>query len=369
MLSVVVLTQPDLVVVGPEVPLAHGIVDALKAQGVKTFGPTRAAALLETSKAFAKDFMHRWHIPTAIYEVCHTIDEVRRALMLFHGQVVVKVDGLAAGKGVILCDSHEQALTVARDFLTGVLTGSKVDKLILEEMLSGPEVSYFAICDGHKAIKFGVAQDHKRLGEGDTGPNTGGMGAYSTDDLISEEMSQWILEHVAARVVTGMQAEGRALTGVLFIGLMLTSEGPKVLEFNTRFGDPETEAMLLRIETDLVTLLETASEGRVESVDIQTRPGASACVVLASAGYPGVYGTGRVIVGLDNVPDDVMVFHAGTRFEGGEIVTAGGRVLAVTASGEDLNDALRQCYDAIKMISFEGMQFRNDIGWRALSSD
>ena len=367
MLNVVELTQPDLVVVGPEVPLAQGIVDTLMARGVKTFGPTQAAAQLETSKAFAKDFMLRWNIPTAVYEVCHTIDEVREALKIFRDQVVVKVDGLAAGKGVILCDSHEQAMTVAQDFFAGALTGTKVAKVVLEEMLSGPELSYFAICDGKTAVKLAVAQDHKRLCDGDTGPNTGGMGAYSTDELVSDEMSQWILEHVATRVVAGMKAEGTPFQGVLFIGLMMTPDGPRVLEFNTRFGDPETEAILLRVQTDFVTLLEAAVEGRIESVDIQIRAGASACVVLASAGYPGTSSTGKVISGLETVSGDLHVFHGATRFSGQTTVTAGGRVLAVAAFGGDLQEALRRCYKAIEAISFEGIQFRTDIGWRALA--
>ena len=357
--------QPALVVIGPEVPLAVGVVDALQALGVKVFGPTKAAAMLETSKGFAKDFMQRWAIPTAAYAVCDSVAGVQAALEKFAERVVVKADGLAAGKGVVLCESHAEAIAAAQEMFSGELLGSGVERVVLEEMLEGPEVSFFAICDGTKAVALAAAQDHKRIGEGDTGPNTGGMGAYSTDDLISGETSAWMLG-VAQTVVDGMKAEGTPFAGVLFTGFMMTPDGPKVLEFNTRFGDPETEAMMLRLDTDLVDILEAAVEGRIGDVAVKLKPGASACVIAASAGYPGKYVGGKVISGLDAVVEGVEVFHAGTALKDGRIVTAGGRVLAVTATGADLREALAKVYGAMAGISFEGMQYRRDIAWRAL---
>jgi phosphoribosylamine--glycine ligase len=359
--------RPALVVIGPEIPLAAGVVDALQQRGVRVFGPTRAAAMLETSKGFAKEFMRRWEIPTAHYAVCHSVDLVRGALDKFVGPVVVKADGLAAGKGVVMCATHAEAVTAAEEMFSGELLGARVESVVVEEMLTGPEVSYFAVCDGERAVTLGFAQDHKRIGEGDTGPNTGGMGAYSTDDLVTPQMAAWLLEHVAQRVVDGMNAAGTPFSGMLFTGLMMTPDGPKVLEFNTRFGDPETEALMLRLDTDLVGILEAAVERRLGSTRMQLKPGASACVIAASAGYPGKYASGKPITGEQSVPNDVVVFHSGTRLqEDGKLVTAGGRVLAVTAAGVDLKDALNKVYAGLEEFKFSGMQFRRDIGWRAL---
>jgi phosphoribosylamine--glycine ligase len=356
---------PELVVVGPEVPLAAGVVDVLQAAGFKVFGPTRAATQLESSKAFAKEFMRRWEIPTAAYAVCHSASLVRGALEKFGERVVVKADGLAAGKGVVLCESHDEAVTAAQEMFSGALLGAVVGSVVIEEMLTGPEISFFAVCDGIKAVALAAAQDHKRVGEGDTGPNTGGMGAYSTDELISAEMSAWMLA-VAQRVVDGMKAEGSPFTGVLFTGYMMTFAGPKVLEFNTRFGDPETEAIMPRLDTGLLEIVEAAVAGRLDTLTVRLKPGASACVIAASGGYPGKYQSGKVIRGIEAVPRDVEVFHAGTAMKDGELVTAGGRVLAVTAAANDLPGALAKVYGAIETIDFEGLQFRRDIGWRAL---
>ena len=367
MMQLVEREQPTLVVIGPEVPLAAGVVDALQERGVRVFGPTKAAAELESSKGFAKEFMRRWEIPTAAYAVCQSTDIVRGALEKFPAQVVVKADGLAAGKGVVLCETHEEAIAAAEEMFSGALLGDRVESVVVEEMLTGPEVSFFVICDGTSAVALAAAQDHKRIGEGDTGPNTGGMGAYSTDDLISAETSLWMLG-VAQKVVDGMRAEGTPFSGVLFTGFMMTPDGPKVLEFNTRFGDPETEAIMLRLETDLVEIFEAVVEHRVGKISVKLRPGASVCVIAASAGYPGKYVSGKLISGLESVPDGVEVFHAGTAWKDGGIVTAGGRVLAVTASGADLHEALAKVYEAMAGISFEGMQYRRDIAWRALES-
>ena len=366
MTALVEREQPGLVVIGPEVPLAEGIVDALQVFGVKVFGPTRAAAQLEASKGFAKEFMQRWEIPTAAYAVCRSANEVTDALRGFAQDVVVKADGLAAGKGVVMCASHEEAVHAAEEMFDGALLGVSVESVVVEEMLTGPEVSFFSICDEKTAQTLVFAQDHKRVGEGDTGPNTGGMGAYSTDELVTEEMAEWLRVNVAQRVVDGMAAEGMPFQGVLFTGLMMTPNGPKVLEFNTRFGDPETEAMVLRLETPLIEILEAATEGRVGELEIRLKAGASACVIAASGGYPGKYQSGKEISGLEEVSSGVEVFHAGTAVRCSDVVTAGGRVLAVSAAGEDLREALDKVYGALERISFEGMQFRRDIGWRAL---
>ena len=351
--------QPGLVVVGPEVPLAAGVVDELAAHGVRVFGPTRAAARLETSKGFAKEFMGRWGIATAGYRVCASLTSVQVALGEFGARVVVKADGLAAGKGVVLCGSQADALEAAADLLAA-------GPVVLEEMLDGPEVSFFAVCDGTTAVALAAAQDHKRVGEGDTGPNTGGMGAYSTDELVPAALAAEMLT-VAQRVVDGMRAEGTPFVGVLFTGFMLTPQGPRVLEFNTRFGDPETEAIVLRLETELLDVLEAAVDGRVGTAPVRLKPGASACVVAASEGYPGEVVTGRVITGLaEGLAEDVQVFHAGTALRAGEVVSAGGRVLVVAAVAGDLREALAKAYGALARIKFEGMQYRRDIGWRAL---
>ena len=360
--------RPDLVVIGPEVPLAAGVVDALQLQGIRVFGPTRAAAMLETSKAFAKDFMQRHGIPTAEYRVCRTLAEIDAALPAFPQRVVVKADGLAAGKGVVLCETHTDARAAAEELFSGHLLGAPVDSLVLEEMLEGPEVSFFALCDGRHAVALAAAQDHKRIGEGDTGPNTGGMGAYSVDGLVPPALAANMLA-IAQTVVDGMRAEATPFAGVLFTGFMLTPAGPRVLEFNTRFGDPETEAILPRLKTDLLSLLEAAVEARLDQVTVELHPGACACVIAASAGYPGSYQTGLLIDGEESVPSDVLVFHAGTSLiEHGRRVTSGGRVLAVTALGDNLKDALIKVYGALEGIHFPGMYYRRDIGHRAFQS-
>jgi phosphoribosylamine--glycine ligase len=372
MLAVADAEQPDLVVVGPELPLSLGLVDALTARGVRVFGPTEAAARLETSKAFAKDFMQQYGIPTAAYAICHSLAEFEAQLPRFAARLVVKADGLAAGKGVVLCDSHEEARAAAAGIFSGDLLGAEEGTVVLEEFLIGEEVSFFALCDGSTAVPIAAAQDHKRVGEGDTGPNTGGMGAYSTDSLLTPELRDYLTNEVARKVVDGMRDQGHPFRGILFCGIMLTpgaggSVRPMVLEFNTRFGDPETEAIMLRLETDLLDLLEASVDGTAGVLEIRLRPGGSACVIAASGGYPGKYATGMPITGLDAVSGEVVVFHCGTAQRGGEVVTAGGRVLGVSASSPDgLEPALRAIYKALHAIGFEGIQFRRDIGWRAL---
>ena len=370
MVDLVAIERPDLTVVGPEVPLALGLVDELQKRKLRVFGPTRAAAQLESSKAFAKAFMQRHAIPTAEYALCTTLDEVRAALPRFTVPVVVKASGLAAGKGVVICKTHLEAERTAAEMFSGVLLGSAETEVVLEEFLTGDEVSFFALCDGRRAVPIAAAQDHKRVGEGDTGPNTGGMGAYSTDGLLTPAMRQWITHSVAQKTVEGMASEGTPFKGILFIGLMMTPRGPMVLEFNTRWGDPETEAIVLRLETPILDLFNAAIDQTADSLVVRLKPGASATVIAASGGYPGKYASGKIITGLDTADADenVVIFHAGTAFKDNHLVTAGGRVLAVTTAAEDLRTALDRIYARMETISFEGMQYRRDIGHRALKT-
>lgn len=367
MVDLVAIERPDLTVVGPEVPLALGLVDELEHRKFRVFGPTKDAAQLESSKAFAKAFMQRHAIPTAEHALCTTLDEVRESLLRFSVPVVVKASGLAAGKGVVICNTRLEAETAAAQMFSGVLLGAPETEVVLEEFLIGEEVSFFALCDGKQAIPIAAAQDHKRVGEGDTGPNTGGMGAYSTDGLLTPAMRQWIMHNVAQKVVAGMASEGTPFKGILFIGLMMSPRGPMVLEFNTRWGDPETEAIMLRLETDILDLFNASIDGTANTLVVRLKPGASATVIAASGGYPGKYASNLPITGLESDSDDgVIVFHAGTAIKDGRLVTAGGRVLAVTAEAPNLSDALDRIYTRMKTISFEGMQYRRDIGHRAL---
>ncbi|MDP9038476.1 MAG: phosphoribosylamine--glycine ligase, partial [Acidobacteriota bacterium] len=354
--------QPALIVVGPELPLSVGAVDVLESHGFAVFGPSQAAARLETSKAFAKTFMQRHGIPTAAHAICGSLEEVQQELPRLLLPVVVKADGLAAGKGVVICESEAEAYRTAGDMFSGALLGSPVAEIVLEEFLEGEEVSFFAVCDGERAVFLAAAQDHKRIGEGDTGPNTGGMGAYTSDALLTEPMKDWLLANVAQRVVDEMGREGAPFKGILFCGIMMTrpagppDEGvrPMVLEFNTRFGDPETQALMPRLETDLLDILDAAVDGWAGRLQVRLRPGASACIIAASAGYPGTYSAGKEITGLPSgpapgapasAPEDVVVFHSGTAAREGRIVTAGGRVLGVTAaSASGLEEALAQAY-------------------------
>ncbi|MGA3334192.1 MAG: phosphoribosylamine--glycine ligase [Terracidiphilus sp.] len=360
--------RPGLTIVGPELPLSLGIVDALHARGLRVFGPTRAAAMLESSKGFAKRFLQRHSIPTPNYAVCVSAAEVEKAIEVFHPPIVVKADGLAAGKGVIMCDSRHTAAEAAQDLFSGTLLGAPERQVVIEEFLEGDEISFLCLSDGKHVTPLVPSQDHKRIGEGDTGPNTGGMGVYSTDTLLDPAMSDWILRHVAEPTIQGMAAEETPFTGVLYCGLMMTARGPQVLEFNARFGDPETQAILVRLESDLVDALEACIDGRLADTMLRWTPGASACVVASSGGYPGSYKTGFPITGLGaaaRVPG-VEVFHAGTARMGGQLLTAGGRVLGVTAAADSLQEALARAYQAMAEISFEGMYYRRDIGHRAL---
>jgi len=360
--------QPGLTIVGPELPLSLGVVDAFHERGYRIFGPTRDAAQLESSKAFAKQFMKRYQIPTANYAVCTSAKEVEDSLSYFHPPIVVKADGLAAGKGVIICPTRHFALETAQGLFSGQLLGSVERQLVIEEFLEGEELSFLCLTDGKHVAPLVPAQDHKRIGEGDTGPNTGGMGVYSTSEMLEPTMTEWILHHVAEPTIRGMAEENTPFSGVLYCGLMMTAKGPQVLEYNARFGDPETQAILVRLESDLVDALEAAIDGRLSETALRWASGASACVIASSSGYPGSYKTGLPISGLGaaaQIPG-VEVFHSGTAEDGGQIVTNGGRVLGVTAAGDSLEQALGRAYDAIAQIKFDGIYYRRDIGHRAL---
>ena len=360
--------RPDMTVVGPELPLSLGVVDEFRRRGMRVFGPTAAAARLESSKIFAKEFMQRHHIPTAHYAICTSTSEIKDALPHFSPPIVVKADGLAAGKGVVIAKSREEAGIVAVEMLSGRMLGDAGARIVLEEYLEGDEISFLAICDGERAVPLVAAQDHKRIGDGDTGPNTGGMGAYSSPSVLDPKMSDWILSHIARPVVHAMKSEGSEYRGVLYCGLMMTARGPMVLEFNCRFGDPETQPILMRLESDLLGAFIASAEGRLSEGDLKWSPEATVCVVMASKGYPETPELGKVIHGLGDAAQvhGVKVFHAGTRKMGDEYVTNGGRVLGVTAKAADLKSAVNLAYEAAGKISFEGMQFRRDIAKRGL---
>jgi phosphoribosylamine--glycine ligase len=360
--------RPDLTVVGPELPLTLGVVDEFERRGWPVFGPTKAAAQLEASKSFAKEFLQRHRIPTAAYAICDSVEEVRNALAHFHTPVVVKADGLAAGKGVVIAASKEEAASAAAEMLSGKMVGEAGARVVLEEFLMGDELSFLVLSDGERVAPLVAAQDHKRVGDGDTGLNTGGMGAYSTADIIDDKMRDWLVNHIAKPVVAGMKAEGAEYKGVLYCGLMMTARGPMVLEFNCRFGDPETQPILMRLESDLVDALEASIAGRVSEGDFKWSKDAAVCVVMSSGGYPGTFDVGKNIVGLGQAGEieGVKVFHAGTSRRDGEFYTAGGRVLGVTARAGELGTAVSRAYEACGRIGFEGAHYRRDIAGRAL---
>jgi len=360
----------DLVVVGPEQPLVNGVADALVERGVAVFGPSRAAARLEGSKVFAKEFMTRHNIPTARHRVADNVEDAMEAVTGANlgFPVVVKAEGLAAGKGVIIAEDEAQAKRAIEDLLVRRKLGEAGASLVIEECLAGRELSYLVFSDGRDYAPMPVAQDHKRAFDGDRGPNTGGMGAFSTPGLIDARLERRILSEVVEPTLEAARAEGFPFRGVLYCGLMITADGPKALEYNVRFGDPETQAILRRLEGDFAEVALAVARGRLS----EARPPwplwsneTSACVVMASAGYPGDYSTGKTITGIDDAErlDGVVVFHAGTKINvGGEIETAGGRVLGVTACAATLEEATTQAYEAVGKIRFDGMQFRHDIG-------
>jgi phosphoribosylamine--glycine ligase len=359
----------DLVVVGPEAPLAAGLVDLLHERGVPAFGPSAAAAEIEASKAFSKDVLREAGVPTAEYRVFTDAGPARDHVRKHGAPIVVKASGLAAGKGAIVCETEAQAIDAVDRMLTDEAFGEAGREVVIEEFMEGEELSVFALTDGRNVVLMKPSQDHKRIGEGDTGPNTGGMGAYAPVSIARADVLTRVREAILLPTLDELRRRDRPFRGLLYAGLMLTADGPKVVEYNCRFGDPETQAVLPLLESSLLDVLTTiARGGSVEDVALEWRPGAAVTTVVASEGYPGAYEKGREIRIPDDLEDasDVLLFHAGTARKDGRLVTAGGRVLAATGLGDDLEAAAQRSRDAAERITFEGRQYRRDIGWREL---
>ena len=356
--------QIDLTVIGMDDPLVGGIVDAFEAEGLRVFGPRKNAAILEGSKAFSKDLMKKYQIPTAAYETFETAEAALEYLETAKYPIVLKADGLALGKGVLICNTREEAKEGVKTLMLDKQFGTAGDRIVVEEFMTGREVSVLSYVDG-KTIKIMTsAQDHKRAKDGDQGLNTGGMGTFSPSPFYTEEVDRFCKEHIYQKTVDAMAAEGRTFKGIIFFGLMLTEDGPKVLEYNARFGDPETQVVLPRMKNDIVDVFEACIDGTLDQIDLQFEDNAAVCVVLASDGYPEHYEKGYKITGFENFDgkDGYYVFHAGTRFDGEDIVTNGGRVLGVVAKGSDLKAARANAYEATKWIQFDNKYMRNDIG-------
>ncbi len=360
-----------LTIVGPEAPLVIGVVDAFEAAGLRCFGPSKGAAQLEGSKAFTKDFLARHNIPTADYQNFTEIDPALDYLKEKGAPIVIKADGLAAGKGVIVAMSEAEAEAAVRDMLAGNAFGEAGHRVVIEEFLEGEEASFIVMVDGKNILPMATSQDHKRVGEGDSGPNTGGMGAYSPAPVVTPEIHERIMREVIVPTVEGMAAEGNPYTGFLYAGLMISAEGaPKVIEYNCRFGDPETQPIMMRLNSDLVALCNTALDRKLDSASADWDQRAAMGVVLAAGGYPGDYGKGDAINGLDGADtDDAKIFHAGTAEQGGKVVTAGGRVLCATALGNSVSEAQARAYELADKISWSGMFMRRDIGYRAIARE
>ncbi|MEN9564713.1 MAG: putative phosphoribosylamine--glycine ligase [Chloroflexota bacterium] len=358
--------QIDLVIVGPEAPLAAGLVDSLSGQRIRCFGPSQAAAQIEASKSFAKDFMAQHHIPTAKYATFSNYDEAVQYLETADYPIVIKASGLAAGKGVILPETIDEAKSALEDILVKKVFGEAGAEVIIEERMTGQEVSLMAFTDGKSVVPMLPAQDHKRLLDGDKGLNTGGMGAYAPAPIFTSAMMNEAVENVLKPAVHGMKSEGNPFVGVLYAGLMLTSNGIRTLEFNCRFGDPETQVVLPLLETDLVEITNACADGNLANINIQWKTGAAVCVVLASKGYPEKVEGGKVVT-IEQLPDDMVCFHAGTKMENENLITSGGRVFGLTAWAEDIAGAVKKVYANIGKVTFDGMQYRKDIAHRALS--
>jgi len=362
--------QIDLTVVGPEAPLCAGIVDKFQKEGLRIFGPTAAAARIEGDKAFAKQLMKTAKVPTGEARIFEHYDSAREYVATRDTGVVVKAAGLAAGKGVFVCPEPSDGLLALEDVMLNRSLGDAGNKVVVEELLKGPELSVFALVQGRTILVLDTAQDHKAVGEGDTGPNTGGMGAYSPAPIATPDVLSIVERDVLVPIVDAMRNDGAEFSGLLYCGLMLTPAGPKVLEFNCRFGDPETQAVLMRLDSDLFDLLESVVEGTLEEVDVRWNPRPALCVVMAAGGYPGKYEKGLPISGLDKAAGmrDVYVYHAGTKTVENQTITSGGRVLGVTALGDDIAAAQRRAYEAVDVIHFDGAFCRRDIGYRAIAA-
>lgn len=359
----------DLTIVGPEVPLVLGIVDEFQMSDLKIFGPSKYAARLEGSKIFAKEMMKKFNVPTAAYAEFDNEKAAVKYLQDLNIPVVIKADGLAAGKGVVVAQDFEEAEEAIHKMLVDKEFGEASSKIVIEECLIGQEASILAFCDGKHFTVMQSAQDHKRIFDNDTGPNTGGMGAYSPAPVVTEKIMKEVEEKVFRRMIEGMANDGHPFSGVLYAGIMVTKDGPKVLEFNTRFGDPETQPILMRLKTDVIDIIDHILDGKLDKIKIEWDRRAAVCVVLASKGYPGEYEKDKAITGLDEAKKvkDAFVFHAGTSCKSGSIVTSGGRVLGVTAMGDTINSAIKHAYSVVHLIKFEGMHYRSDIGRKAIS--
>ncbi|SMP59939.1 phosphoribosylamine--glycine ligase [Anoxynatronum buryatiense] len=354
--------QVDLTVVGPEVPLTLGIVDEFRQVGLQIIGPDAKAAQLEGSKSYAKDFMVKYGIPTGRYEKAHTMEEALYLLQDFSLPVVIKADGLAAGKGVLICQTPDEARQAVVDILVNQVFGEAGSHLVIEEFLEGIETSVLCFVDGETILPMASSQDHKRIGDGDTGPNTGGMGTYSPNRVYTNAMARQVKEKILIPTLRGIQQEKMDFRGILFVGLMITHEGPKVLEYNVRFGDPETQVVMPRLKTDLCKVFSQMLNRNLSRLQLEWKPEVAVCAVLASGGYPGDYATGIPISGLEEVAEDILVFHAGTGMKEEQLVTAGGRVLNVTALAPTVDEAREKVYNAVERITFEGKTYRRDIG-------
>ena len=365
LLQFATVTGIGLTIVGPEQPLVKGLVDSFEESGLRVFGPSQRAAEIEGSKVFCKDLMKKYGIPTARYESFDSPDQVK----LFTKEdepVVVKASGLAAGKGVILCSNAEEARSAVQSIMQEKAFGNAGDQVVVEEFLTGQEVSLLAFTDGKTVLPLDSAQDHKAAFDGDKGPNTGGMGAYSPALVFTEELKQQVIDEIMIPTVRAMAKEGRYYRGILYAGLMLTKSGPKVLEFNARFGDPETQPIMMRIKNDIVPIFEACIDGTLAKQSLQWRQEPTICVVMAAKGYPSSYEKGKEISGLNSDENrQVVVFHAGTKLENGKVLTNGGRVLGVTALGSDINQAIKNAYSAVDKIKWDGIHYRKDIGNKA----
>ncbi len=351
-----------LTVVAPDDPLAAGLVDALEARGHRAFGPKANAAVIESSKAFSKHLMRKYGIPTADYEVFDDLDGALKYLSEAKYPLVVKADGLALGKGVIICENRPQAETAVRDMMQAKRFGKSGERVVIEEFLTGREVSVLAFTDGKTLVPMLSGQDHKRIFDGDGGPNTGGMGAFVPSPFFTPAMQDYAMQHIYLPTLRAMESEGRPFSGVLYFGLMIGEDGDiKVLEYNARFGDPETQALLPLLKTDLLDIFDACIDGNLHSLNIEWEDASCVCVILSSGGYPGEFERGKPIE-IESLPEDIMLFHAGTKLSGGKLLTNGGRVLGVAAKGESIDKAREKVYAAIPKVRFEGMHFRTDIG-------
>ena len=368
LLEVASKEKVDLTIVGPEEPLTKGIVDLFESKGLTIFGASQKAAEIEGSKAFAKEMMKKYHIPTAFYEIFYEPKEAKNYIRKQGAPIVVKADGLAAGKGVIICRTVEEALKSIDQIMVEKIFGEAGNRVVVEECLVGEEASYLAFTDGKAILPMASSQDHKPIFDRDQGPNTGGMGAYSPAPIVTDEVHEKIIEKILRPIIQGMGEEGRSYKGVLYAGLMIHEGHPKVLEFNARFGDPETQPVLMRMKGDIIPILEACIKGTLSECQIQWDSRAAVCVVMASKGYPGDYEKGKPISGLKEVSrmEDVFVFHAGTASKDGQMITNGGRVLGVTGLGRDIPRAIEKTYQAVKKVSWEGAHYRTDIGQKAL---